>query len=259
MKIQDKATSVLQRTAHLLRAQKSSSYRAATEVAEPVWFRVVAQNPPTQNFAHKAHNLEKYQARALREQAPSLEPSPASGLYATRTFNKRSSTPRHLFIPHSIDYFEDKIRALFYEQHPWELARPKLVVETDGKDASRVDWSRLDQTAKKLDGESVVQRTLHLLNTVPKYKDADSWLPAYDHARLEYYRLRIRHDTRTQVAMEEASMFGAVFGKSELERGFEKEQHYIDKWSKEAIEETKIKMARMAVPGGAPSGDAPAN
>ncbi|VVT58632.1 mitochondrial 37S ribosomal protein mS23 [Magnusiomyces paraingens] len=251
MKIQDKATSVLQRTAHLLRAQKSSSRQAAAEVSEPIWFRVIAQNPPTQNFAYKAHNLEKYQEKSAAENSPSLEAHPQTGFYKTRNYIKRSTNPRHLFTPHSIDYFEDKIRALFYEQHPWELARPKLVVETDGKDSLRTDWSKLDQISKRLDGESVVQRTLYLLENDPKYKETDSWLPAYDKARLEYYRLRIRQDTRTQVAMEEATMFGAVFGKSELQKGFEKEEQYIEKWNKEAVEETKIRMARMATPGGA--------
>lgn len=248
MKIQDKATNVLQRAAHLLRAQKTSSMRAAAEVSEPSWFRVLAQHPPTQNLAQKAHNLEKYKEINHIESIRSEEINPRTGYYTTRTSHKRSSSTRHLFIPQSIKYFEDSIRSLFFEQHPWELARPKLVIETDGKDSSRTNWARIDQLSKKLDGESVVQRTLYLLKNDPKFKNSDSWLPAYEKARLEYYRLRIRQDTRTQVAMEEATMFGAVFGKSEIEKGYEKEQEYINKWEKEATEATKVKMARTAAP-----------
>lgn len=60
----------------------------------------------------------------------------------------------------------------------------------------------------------------------------------------KYYRLRIREDTRTQVAIEESNLFGAVFGKTEIEKGYDIEEKYVKKWEKEAIEETKIKAAK---------------
>lgn len=262
MRIQDKATNVLKRTAHVIQSQVNSSPTAAAEVAEPVWFKVVAQRPPTQNLILKAHNLEKYKQIALEENAESLEINPKTGYYATRaragssSYKRRSTNPRHLFTPQSITFFEDRIRSLFYSQHPWELARPKLVIETDGKDRSRQDWSRMDQLSKKLDGESVVQRTLYLLKNDPDFKinltettRDEEWIGAYEKARLEFTRLRIREETRIQVAMEEAGMFGAVFGKTDIEKGIEKEQEYIEKWRKEAIEETKVLNARRAAPG----------
>lgn len=244
MKIQDKATNVLQRAAQLLRAQRSSR----DPVAEPAWFRVVASHPPTQNFAQKTHNLKEYARVASEESVLPQEQDSTTGLFTTRQSSRRSTNPRHLYTPRTITYFEDSIRSLFFEQHPWELARPKLLVETDGKDSSRTNWNTLDQISKKLDGESVVQRTLHLLKNEPKYTKSDNWLAAYDQARLEFYRLRIQQDTRTRIAMEEATMFGAVFGKSFIEKGVEKEQAYIEKWKKEALEETKIRQARMVSP-----------
>lgn len=249
MKIQDKATNVLQRTSHIIRAQQTSSFRARLEVAEPVWFRVVAQNPPTQNLAYKAHNLKYYKDKSLEDSVRSEEINSETGFYSTRLGSRPTSKTQHLFTPHKIEYFEDNIRTLFYQQHPWELARPKLVVETDGKDSQRQDWSRLDQLSKRLDGESVVQHTLYLLKNDPEFKNSESWLPAYEKARAKYYRLRIREDTRTQVAIEEANLFGAVFGKTEIEKGYDVEEKYIKKWRKEAIEETKIKSARNAAPG----------
>lgn len=253
MKIQDKATNVLQRTSHILRAQQTSTFRARLEVAEPAWFRVVAKNPPTQNLAYKAHNLEYYKEKSVEDNVRPEEPNQETGFYSTRRARHHSTQTKHLFTPHKIEYFEDNIRSLFYQQHPWELARPKLVIETDGKDQSRQDWSRLDQLSKKLDGESVVQHTLYLLKNDPEFKNSDSWLPAYEKARAKYYRLRIREDTRTQVAIEEANLFGAVFGKTEIEKGYAIEEKYVKKWEKEAIEETKIKAAKNAAPGaGAP-------
>lgn len=249
MKIQDKATNVLQHTSQLLRAQQSSSFRASLEVAEPAWFRVVAQNPPTQNLAYKAHNLDVYKEQNSIESVRSEEIDPKSGFYTTRAPRKLSTKTQHLFAHRQIEYFEDNIRSLFYQQHPWELARPKLVIETDGKDSSRLDWSRLDQKSKRLDGESVVQHALYLLKNDPEFKNSESWLPAYEKARLKYYRLRIREDTRVQVAIEEAGLFSAVFGKSEIDKGYDVEEKYIKKWREEAIEETKIKAARTATPG----------
>lgn len=258
MKIQDKATNVLQRAAQLLRAQRASR----DPVAEPAWFRVVASHPPTQNLVQKTHNLEQYTKLNGEESVQSQEPHSITGLYETRQAgNKRSTNSRHLYTPKTITYFEDSIRSLFFEQHPWELARPKLLVETDGKDSTRTNWNTLDQIAKKLDGESVVQRTLYLLKNDPKFAGASSsssstddgsntnfWLGAYDQARLEFYRLRIRQDTQTKIAIEEATMYGSVFGKSFIEKGVEKEQEYIEKWKKEALEETKIRQARMVSP-----------
>lgn len=244
MKIQDKATNVLQRAAHLLRAQRTSR----DPVAEPVWFRVVASHPPTQNFAQKTHNLAEYTQLSSEESVQPQEADVKSGFFATRQSKRRSTNSRHLYTPKDIEYEEDSIRTLFFEQHPWELARPKLLVETDGKDSSRTNWSTLDQISKKLDGESVVQRTLWLLKNDSKYSGSESWLAAYDQARLEFYRLRIRQDTQTRIATEEATMFGAVFGKSFIEKGVEKEQEYIEKWKVEALEETKIRQARIVSP-----------
>lgn len=245
MKLQDKATNVLQRASQLLRAQRTSR----DPVAEPAWFRVVANHPPTKVLAQKTHNLKEYIEKTAEESVLPEEPNIDTGLYTTRNTPKVPTKSRHLYKPKPITYFEDSIRTLFYEQHPWELARPKLLVERDGNDSAKLDWSKLDQLTKKLDGESVVQRTLYLLKNDPKFsKDEDAWLPAYDQARLEFYRLRIHEDTLTRIAAEEATMFGAVFGKSFIEKGLEKEQEYIAKWKAEAIEETKAKQARMSNP-----------
>ena len=188
---------MLQRAAHLLRAQRTSR----DPVFEPTWFRVVANHPPTQNLARKPHNLEKFTDKTSKESAVQQEPRASSGHYVTRQpprFNGIYTNSRHLYRPKKITYFEDEIRKLFFEHHPWELARPKLLVETDGKDSTRTNWSTLDQLSKKLDGESVVQRTIYLLENEPKYAKSKSWLAAYDQARLEFYRLRIRQDTQAQ-------------------------------------------------------------
>jgi small subunit ribosomal protein S23 len=62
--------------------------------------------------------------------------------------------PRNLFRPTKIVHPEDELRQDFYRDHPWELARPKLVLELDGQDARYRDWSKgLRQPGMALSGE----------------------------------------------------------------------------------------------------------
>lgn len=58
-----------------------------------------------------------------------------------------------LFKPLPIVYPEDKLRSDFFGDHPWELARPRLVVEDSGNDAKGYNWSTIQQKGKQLDGE----------------------------------------------------------------------------------------------------------
>lgn len=60
----------------------------------------------------------------------------------------------NLYRPTKISFPEDRLRRDFYRDHPWELARPKLVLELDGLDARARDWSRgLRQPGMALSGE----------------------------------------------------------------------------------------------------------
>ena len=95
--------------------------------AEPVGFQPVLNTPPMTDFSRK---------RAQNHQ--------------NQLLNK----------PHDIREIQQiqnpaevKIRNRFYNEHPWELARAKVVVEEDGADYSRQDWRKLEQFGKPLDGE----------------------------------------------------------------------------------------------------------
>lgn len=66
---------------------------------------------------------------------------------------KRAKKASKLFKPLPIVYPEDKLRSEFFGDHPWELARPRLVVEDSGNDAKGYDWSKIQQRGKQLDGE----------------------------------------------------------------------------------------------------------
>jgi small subunit ribosomal protein S23 len=58
-----------------------------------------------------------------------------------------------MFQPLPITYPEDKLRSEFFGDHPWELARPRLVVEDNGNDAKDYNWETIVQPGKQLDGE----------------------------------------------------------------------------------------------------------
>jgi small subunit ribosomal protein S23 len=45
-----------------------------------------------------------------------------------------------LFTPINISYEEDRLRWEYFNDHPWELARPRTVLEEDGKDSQKWDW-----------------------------------------------------------------------------------------------------------------------
>lgn len=45
-----------------------------------------------------------------------------------------------LFKPVHLNYEEDLLRWEYFNDHPWELARPRVVLEDDGRDAEKWDW-----------------------------------------------------------------------------------------------------------------------
>ena len=100
---------------------------------EPPWYRVVGAIPPTTTLV-----------RALPVQ------------FHEKKVRKSSRKPSRMFQPQHIHYPEDKLRDQFFQDHPWELARPRILVENDGKDFMRHDWSKMQQLGKPLDGERSV-------------------------------------------------------------------------------------------------------
>jgi len=140
-----------------------------------------------------------------------------------------------MFKPQPITYEEDRLRKEFYGDHPWELARPRIVLEQDGKDGQRCDWSRIEQRGKPLNGESVIQRQLWLIHNVPNMTTNR----AYDIARKEFYALRLEEEVERRVAKEEALSTGAYFGRGALEVGMELEDKIYESWKEWATKEVE--------------------
>lgn len=94
---------------------------------EPVWYQPVLNTPPMTDFARK----------------------PAQ-THQTRSWNRENDIREIQKIHQGVELY---LRKKFYKEHPWELARPRVVVEEDGADYVRQDWSRMEQNGKPLDGE----------------------------------------------------------------------------------------------------------
>lgn len=99
-------------------------------VQKPVWYNVIESIPPSETLTRP------YPPQHQRH-------------------NPKTRRPSRLFQPQRLVYEEDALRRQFYRDHPWELARPRMIIEMDGRDAERYDWSKgLRQPGMPLCGES---------------------------------------------------------------------------------------------------------
>lgn len=232
MKPQVGAVNVLERTSNYLKSGVLSK--------QPAWFTVIGQHPPSKSFLREPKDLKLKQSYKFSDAYDRKKPN--APIYKTRA---SQDSGRNIFKPQKLTFVEDSLRSLFYEQHPWELARPKILLENNGDNEAETDWSSIRQLSKPLDGESVVQRTLYLLNQEGSEYTLES---AYDQARFEFYRIRIEQEIQQQVSEEENRMYGAVYSTSALNHGVQKEQSIIDEWKEKAVEISQIQQSRNANP-----------
>jgi small subunit ribosomal protein S23 len=124
----------------------------------PCWVDVMSDIPPAQILTR----TQPQQQAFVRQRVKTIpgksraqvvfEPQPRR---ATRA--KKAS---RIFQPLEMRYEEDQLRKEFFRDHPWELARPRVLVENDGKDHEKYDWSQLQQPGRRLDGERYEPRFL---------------------------------------------------------------------------------------------------
>ncbi|KAF7713194.1 Uncharacterized protein PECH_001692 [Penicillium ucsense] len=211
----------------------------------PQWVDVVGQIPPSEALIRTPSPQHQLVRQRMKTVAGSSTPQV---VFEVQEKPRKSKKPSRLFQPVELKYEEDELRHTFFRDHPWELARPRVLLESTGKDHEHYDWSRITQPGKRLDGESVVQRQLWLLNNVPDMTKSN----AYDIARREFYRLRLQEDIQRRVAAEEAEATGAQFGPSYLEVGMELENQQYEKWKAWAKTQAQLFDQRAAALSGAP-------
>ncbi len=115
-----------------LRVHRTASQLLAAERIKhvPPWHEVIGTVPPAQTLVR---------SQPLQHQEKPRRPN--------------IKKPSKMFQPQRIVYEEDTLRKEFFADHPWELARPRVVLENDGRDAERRDWSLVSQPGRPVDGE----------------------------------------------------------------------------------------------------------
>ncbi|CCK68206.1 mitochondrial 37S ribosomal protein mS23 KNAG_0A05410 [Huiozyma naganishii CBS 8797] len=236
MKIQTNAVNILERTSAFLESGVIQKV--------PAWYNVVAANPPKKKFERKPIFVNPSTGKARVNLKSFLDSKRnAHEIYKTRySMADKQVSHNALYRPPKLVYLEDQLRQLFYDQHPWERSRPMILIENNV--TPKFDWSRIQQLGKRLDGESVVQRALFLLEG----GHCDSLSTAYDKARFEFYRIRMQQELEEQISQEEAAMYGSVYTQSAIEFGLEKEGKVIETWKRRVIKETEAMLARRASP-----------
>ncbi|OLL22576.1 37S ribosomal protein S25, mitochondrial [Neolecta irregularis DAH-3] len=213
-----KATNVPHRMSRLLQSD-------FLELKQPAWYRPVLNRAPTWHLA----------------KMPCLQFQPTTKI-----------SRKHLFKPQKIVYPEDRLRSRFYRNHPWELARPKIIIENDAMDFLRYNWNTLVQNGRQTDGErfvvyaeillikySVVQRAVWLMNQT----DPLSEQQAYEYACQEFYAVRAHEEIESRIAEDEARAYGTSFT-SYIEIGMKLQTEAIERWRERASRETAIMAQR---------------
>lgn len=110
-------------------AELRSRVMPKQQVVEPPWYSVLYDVPPSETMTRPA---------AVQLRKP----------------NPRQKRPKNVYRPQRIVFPEDSLRQTFFQDHPWELARPRMILESDGKDSHVLDWSKgVRQPGMALSGE----------------------------------------------------------------------------------------------------------
>jgi small subunit ribosomal protein S23 len=215
----------------------------------PVWLDILGDIPPAQIFIRSQPQEHPW---ALLRATSSEHFLPSRTIQGNRTkagdqrkfpVYKRKRKVNKLFQPADIRYEEDKLRERFFSDHPWELARPRVVLERDGEGGKGVDWSRgVQQPGRPTTGEDVVQRQLYLLQSKPELTINQ----AYDEARKEFYGIRRQEDIQRRISAEEAEHSGAYFGPSILQWSMQIENKQYDDWEEWSRKTVVEQMQRNA-------------
>ncbi|SPO22545.1 related to RSM25 - mitochondrial ribosomal protein, small subunit [Ustilago trichophora] len=208
----------------------------------PAWFEAVTNHPPVSVPAR--HPVQRpdvdLPARLRASQQTSLAKVGSSSKAAagskqahgrdTTNSKKKSRTLTPKLNPKPIVYDEDKIRQQFFRDHPWEAYRPKTLVEmTDAVGSeTRVhgDPKRLRSYGRNPSVEDFVACTL-----AAHRQGGLSLSQAYHNTLSSYHGLKAEHEHATRYAVLEAKYYGADLGKTETQRGFEKEDKALESWA----------------------------
>ncbi|KAN0060635.1 mitochondrial ribosomal small subunit component [Thecaphora frezii] len=213
----------------------------------PVWFEAVnnhppAPTPPRYPIARPDEDLPVSLRSTRQPAAPSaassssvrtavVDASPAK--HHHRDINNSKKKVRALgpkLAPKPILYDEDKLRQQFFRDHPWEAYRPKTLVEMSDKIGSEPRFSgdpkRLRSYGHNPSVEDFIACTL-----AAHRQGGLSLSQAYHNTLSSFYAIKAEQEHARRYAILEAKYYGANLGRSETQRGFEKEEKALESWA----------------------------
>lgn len=119
----------------------------------PEWIDVVRDVPPTQVLVRNQTPQHQLVRQRVKTDPKTSTPRVVLSTQEKPVKPKKAS---RVFQPVEMKFEEDQLRKEFFRDHPWELARPRILVENKGADFKEHNWERLQQPGKQLDGERYV-------------------------------------------------------------------------------------------------------
>ncbi|KAG9294212.1 hypothetical protein G9A89_021571 [Geosiphon pyriformis] len=208
---------------HVARLIKGGIYKTP-----PVWFQVVQTHPPGPSLLRTSGTTKQLSETLFKKEisekfeAPDTEKPKGLSYRKKHTQKKLRTRPDQ---PQPIVYPEDRLRRRFYRDHPYELLRPRILMEKEIP-ADKV-WTSLladGEHASEITGESVIQYQFYLM-----MHEGLNEQEAYAIACNEFYAIRARQEVEERVAEEQALAFGAVRPNSEVEKAMWKEHKVLRK------------------------------
>ncbi|KAF9335679.1 mitochondrial ribosomal small subunit component [Podila minutissima] len=187
----------------------------------PVWYPATTLAPPSPTFLRERDPSKANPRADLPFETSSTSSSQKQEL--TRSSRSQKHLRWKSERPQKIVYPEDKLRRRFYQDHPWELRRPRCLVETSG-DGTQRNWASLLQEGRSiadLTGEDVVQYQMYLMSTGKTERES------YHIATSEFYQYRAQEETEARVAKAQAMAFGLKPRRSFVLNGLKREEEAL--------------------------------
>ncbi|KAJ1734970.1 mitochondrial ribosomal small subunit component [Coemansia biformis] len=206
----------------------------------PAWLRAMRNTPPADSlvrsptlfstrgqYAFEKGGRDGKQGVAARETLirRTLPKGCVSARHNKAALRTRCNRPPRIVFP------EDELRREFYKNHPFEMYRPRIVMELTGR--GNQNWSQLTNGPEQVTGENVVRYQHYLMEVKGMSKQE-----AYAQATQELYRIRAREEVEAKVAQQEARFHGA----QALDRPFSAKQLAVEE--REILKSTKAFAAR---------------
>ncbi|KAJ2781145.1 mitochondrial ribosomal small subunit component [Coemansia interrupta] len=180
----------------------------------PAWLRAMRRVPAADSLVRDPSYFNTAGTLEFEKKGAAAKAGSANG-ERVRTEIKRSLPEGCVSIKHSkvqlrtsstrppkIEFPEDRLRRVFYKNHPFELTRPRILMEVTGQTSS--DWSRLASGRKQVTGEDVIRHQYYLMQSEGLSEQA-----AYAQATGEFYKMRAREEIEAKIARREAQAYGA--------------------------------------------------